>query len=195
MTMSTKDAAKQVALSAVQGTQFGGTPGALLRTGVGKVLGQYASWPMNHLEFSRKLITRAWENPRWGVPAFGMWLAMNYGAAQAAKSVGIDVSKWLFNSPAGWSGSPSLEFVQNLMKMNEESDAGRKARHDVITFPMEFIPTGVEAKNLLKAYKDYEDTGHFDPVTVMGFNKLKDPQEVRDLDDQIYYEFGFKPPQ
>jgi hypothetical protein len=191
LTVSSDEAAKSIALSAVEGTQFGGTPGAILRTGMGRILGQYASWPMNHLEFTRKLVTRAVDNPRWGVPAFGMWVGMNYGALKAAESVGIDASKWLFQSPAGYTGSPSLEFVMNVAKMSEESDAGRKARHDVIMFPMEFVPTGVAMKNLYEAY----DSGDWDPVTIGGFKKLKDPQNVRDLDDQIYYEFGFKPPQ
>jgi hypothetical protein len=190
-TVSASDAAKAFALSAVEGTQFGGSAGTVLRTGMGRILGQYASWPMNHIEFTRKLAKRAfYDNPQWGLPAFGMWAAMNYGAFRAAESVGIDAKKWLFISPAGWTGSPSLEFIQNLLKAPEESDAGRKARHDILMFPTEMLPTSVELKNLYKAW----DTGQWNMPSILGFRNLKEPAQERDLEDQLYYEFDFRRP-
>jgi hypothetical protein len=192
-TVSADKAAETFALSAVEATQFGGAPGLALRTGIGRILGQYASWPMNHLEFTRKLLTRAmpWNDPRHGIPALAMWTGLNYAAFEAAESVGIDAKKWLFVSPAGWTGSPTLEMVENLLKAPEESDAGRKARHDILTFPLQMVPTGVELKNLYKAY----DTGDWNMPAILGFRNLKEPQQQRDLGEQLYYEFGSKPPQ
>ena len=184
-------AAEAFALAANEATQFGGSPGTALRTGIGRMLGQYASWPMNHFSFTRKLVSRAVDNPTVGVPAFAMWAAINYGAFKGAESLGIDASKWLFASPAGWTGSPALELAQNLLKAPEESDAGRKARHDVLEFPLQLIPTGVELRNLYDAF----DTGDVSPAKILGFKQLKEPEKERDLEDWLYFESGFKPPQ
>lgn len=186
-----EEAAKQFALSANLATQFGGPPGSALRTGLGKMLGQYANWPLNHLEFTAKLAVRALDTPSKGIPALGMWAAMNYGAYEGGKAVGIDVGKWVGFSPAGYEGSPSMELVQHLLEAPAEDDKGRQARKAILEFPLtEFTPGAVQFENLYKAYRAGELN---DPATILGFKKWKDPAEELDLYEQLRKEAGFSP--
>jgi len=182
-------AAKEFALSANFATQFGGTPGSALRTGLGRMFGQYATWPLNHLEFTRKLGMRALDTPSKGLPALGMWAAMNVGAYESMKSMGIDVSKWVGISPMGYEGSPAMELAQHLMEAPSESDKGRAARKAILEFPLEFVPGAVEFENLYKAYQK----GEVDLATTLGFKTYKEPADQLDLDEQLRKEFGFKP--
>jgi len=188
--LSAEDAAKEIALSAVEATQYGGVPGYLLRTGLGRVMGQYGSWPMNHMEFGRKLLMRAVDNPKKGIPALGGWLAMNYALFETAKSVGIDATKWLFFSPAGFAGSPTLELAQHLLVAPEESDKGREARKAILEFPVtQFVPTGVAIENIRKAIEQ----GDTSPATWLGFKRYKEPTQELTDEEWIRKEFGFKP--
>ncbi len=172
------DAAKQFGLAMNDATQFAlrsGTQGAALRTGMGRVFGQYGTWPMNYIELTRKLVSRSFDNPVKGVPALGTWMAMNYGAFQAANSMGIDASKWLFFSPAGYAGSPNLELLQNIMAAPEESAAGIEARRKLHETPLEFAPMGVEIQGILKSIED----GDMNIPRILGFKPLADKPAPR----------------
>ncbi|PWT78875.1 MAG: hypothetical protein C5B60_00485 [Chloroflexi bacterium] len=188
--LSAEDVAKEIALSAVEATQYGGVPGTILRTGLGRIMGQYGSWPMNHLEFGRKLVMRAIDNPKKGIPALGGWLATNYAAFEVGKNLGIDVTKWLFFSPAGFAGSPGIELAQHLLEAPEETDKGREARKAILEFPLtQFVPTGVAIQTIGKAIK----AGDTSPATWLGFKRYKEPtQELTDW-EWIRKELGFKP--
>jgi hypothetical protein len=170
-------------------TQFAlrsGTQGAGLRTGMGRIFGQYGTWPMNYIELTRKLASRAFDTPTKGVPTLGMWMAMNYGAFAAAQEMGIDAGKWLFFSPTGYAGSPNLELLQNVMKAPEESPAGLEARRKLHETPLEVVPAGVELQSILRAIED-------DDVSLprlLGFKPLPDEQD-NDLEDTLEIETGF----
>jgi len=188
-TIPLEEAARQFGLSATEQVQFGGTPGQILRTGMGRMLGQYATWPMNHIEFTRKLVRGALDNKKKGVPALALWAALNYGAFEGMKSLGIDVSKWLFVSPAGWTGSPSLELVQNALKAPEESPAGLKARHDILTFPLSMFPGGVEMADVYRAW----NKGDLSVAALAGFRPYKEATTDEDLESEFIREIGLNP--
>jgi len=182
--------ATEFGLAVNEATQYGGAPGSMLRTGMGRVFGQYGSWPMNTVEFLRKLVTRAVDTPSKGVPALGMWLASNYAAFEAAKSVGIDATKWLFFSPAGFAGSPMLELAQHIYEAPEETDKGRTARKAILEFPLtEFVPAGVAIQNVL----DGIDKGTLSIPRALGFREWKDPSEELDFSEYVRKELGFRP--
>jgi hypothetical protein len=184
-----REAAKAIALQAVEATQFGGAPGMALSTGLGRILGQYASWPMNHIEFSRKLASWTVTNPSRGIPAMGIWIGLNYGAFKAAQTMGVDVTKWLWQSPAGWTGSPAEKLVQDIFKAPEETDVGRQARRDILEMPLDFVPTGVELRDMYRAY----EAGDLSIPSLLGFKPLKDkPESDPDLDEWLLREGGFK---
>lgn len=183
------EAAKQFGLAMNDATQFAlrsGTQGAGLRTGMGRVFGQYGTWPMNYIELLRKLVSRTVDTPTKGVPALGMWMAMNYGAFQAASSLGIDASKWLFFSPAGYAGSPNLELLQHIMEAPEESATGLEARRKLHDVPFEFMPMGVEIQSILKSIED-ED---YNVPRMLGFRPLKE-QDAVDFEQWVATETGF----
>jgi hypothetical protein len=191
-TVPIEEAAKQFGLAMNDGTQFAlrsGTQGAVLRTGMGRIFGQYGTWPSNYIEFVRKMSSRAMDNPKKGVPAMGMWMAMNYGAFQAAHAMGIDAAKWLWFSPAGYAGSPNLELVQNIMAAPEESQAGLEARRKLHETPFEYLPTGVEMRAILRSIED----GEVNIPRILGFKPLDKQQDI-DFDTWLAVETGFERP-
>ena len=143
---------------------------------------------MNHVEFLRKLIARTIDTPTKGAPALGMWLAINYGAFEGAKALGIDATKWLFMSPAGYSLSPASSLVINALEAPEESAKGREARKNLLEFPLEMVPFGVELQNLYKGM----DSGDLSMAKVLGFKEWQDPKQQDDLEDQFLFEMGLK---
>lgn len=187
-----EEAAKQFGLALNDATQFAlrsGTQPALLRTGFGRVLGQYGTWPANYLEFLRKGGARLLENPRKALPAIGWWAVMNYGAFEGLKSMGIDASKWLFFSPAGYAGSPNEELLRTLMAAPEESATGLEARRKLHEIPWEFVPTGVEIQSIIRAING----GEVNVPRLLGFKPLTQQQD-QDLEDWLEIESGFKRP-
>ena len=187
-----EDAARQFGLALNDATQFAlrtGTAPAVLRTGFGRVLGQYGTWPANYLEFLRKGGARMLENPRRALPAIGMWAAIQYGAFEAAKGMGIDLAKWVFFSPGGYAGSPNLELLQTLMAAPEESTAGLEARRKLHEIPWEFVPAGVEVQSIMRAING----GEVNVPRLLGFKPLTQQQD-QDFDEWLEIEAGFKRP-
>lgn len=187
--LTTEEAAQKFGQAMVDALQFpmrSGTQAAVLRTGLGRVFGQYGTWPTNELEFWRKLASRAFDNPKKGMPALGAWMAINYGAFKGAEALGIDAAKWLFFSPVGYTGSPNLEMVQNIMAAPEESPRGMEARRALHDTYLNFVPAGVQIQNLMRAIED----GDTSIPRLLGFKPLKD-QPARELDDWLALELGF----
>ncbi len=128
-------AAEQFGFAFNDATQFAmsrGTQGAAFRTGAGKLLGQYGTWPANYAQFVRKLAARSLENPKNGVPALATFTALNFAALKSAQAFSIDASNWLFFSPIGYSGSPTLSLLQAAAAAPEETQAGHDARAELI---------------------------------------------------------------
>jgi hypothetical protein len=193
--------AKKIALETVDSTLWAyrrGTQPMALRTGLGRIFGQYGMWPLNYMEFLRKAIGKRAEYPSKTMRMMGLWVASNYAASSTLGALGGDVSKWFYLSPAGYGGSPHLKLAQDIMKTPEESEEGRQARKDVLTYPMNFIPGQIELKAILKATEDgasmfnSDGSPSSDFIRVLGM-KPKD-EHLQDLspEEWMQYETGFK---
>lgn len=163
-----------------------GTQPALLKTGAGRLFGQYATWPANFIQYSRKMSNMVVENPKVGIPAAARWLGTNYAAYKAAEALGVTASNWLFFSPAAWSGSPNLELLGNILAAPSEDERGLQARHDILRFGKNLVPAGVQLDNLYDAFEE----GDLSLPRLLGFK----PKKGRDLelDEWLAKESGIK---
>jgi hypothetical protein len=201
-TKNAKGLAKRIALETVDLTQWPyrrGTQPTVLRTGLGRLFGQFGTWPMNYMDFLRRVTSKSMEGGFRG-PALrtaGVWFATNYAASAAMESLGADVGKWYFASPAGGSLSMHFDLAKDLYSAPEETDEGRAARKRILTYPLNFIPARVEMESILNVMEDEPEIGTvkgaLDPkiLRVLGFKPRK---EQKDLSPSEWaeYELGFK---
>jgi hypothetical protein len=197
-TTAPQEAAKQIALEMTDITLWPyrrGMQPTLLRTGAGRIFGQFGMWPMNYLDFLRRGSTKFAEYPQQATKTLALWAATNYASVSAMNGIGADASKWFFVSPAGYGLSPHAQFVLDLGKAWEETPDGRAARKRVLEYPMDFFPAGIEARNiesvLQSGEEPFTDDGHPTPalLKVLGFKPMKETPD-RDMEEQIKFELG-----
>jgi hypothetical protein len=171
---------------------------AMLRTGLGRLFGQYGMWPLNYMDFVRRAGVKLAEgNPvmkKKLAGAVATWMAANFAASNMMEGLGADVSNWFWLSPAAYGGSPSMKFTQALMQMNDETDQGRASRKVVLEYPLAFVPGWAEIKNMIRATSEESGgEGLLSPATirVLGMKPLEKGKD-REIDDQIKYELGYK---
>jgi hypothetical protein len=198
---SSEDVAKEFALQLVNITQWNYGRGAqpyLLRTTMGRFFGQFGVWPANYIEYSRRLGKMIVDDPKRGLKAGAYFVASQYGIIQAFEHVfGADTWKWFLFSPAGYMGSPHAEFIKNLAAMSHETPEGRKARKDVLEYPLDFVPFNLETRAVLKALDEddwWQGGLKMGPslARVMGFKPAKEIERDFDLQEWIEEESGFK---
>lgn len=184
-------AAEQFGFAFNDATQFPmsrGTQGAAFRTGAGKLLGQYGTWPANYAQFVRKLAARSLENPKNGVPALATFIALNFAALKSAQAFSIDASNWFFFSPIGYSGSPTLSLLQAAAAAPEETQAGHDARAELIkSVSQSVIPLGTQFRSMMKAFGD---DGSVSVPRLLGFKTLK--EQDQDWNEWLKTESGLK---
>ena len=200
-----REIARRIALETVDSILWAyrrGTQPAFLRTGLGRIFGQYGMWPLNYAEFLRKVGSKIADHPKLAMRATGLWLGTNYAASSALSGLGGDVGKWFFFSPAGYSGSPHMQMALDLMKAPEESEDGRAARKRVLEYPLNFVPASIETEAVLKAMED--SNWSLDPnkvpssdwIRVLGMRPknehVEDALGDMSMEDRLAYEAGFK---
>ena len=167
-----------------------------LRTGLGRIFGQFGMWPMNYLDFLRRTSTKFAEYPVQASKMTALWTASNYAAVSAMNLGGADVGKWFWFSPAGIDMSPHAKFVEDIAQMWKETPDGRAARKRVIEYPLDFFPSSIELRNIERALKDgavpFDANGKPTPdlLRVLGFTPLKESPD-KDLEQWLQFESGF----
>lgn len=204
-TIPAEEVAKKSGLELVDTTLWPYRRGAqptILRTGLGRIFGQYGMWPMNYVDFLRRGITKFHQFPAQSLRTAATWVGSNYAAVAAMNAAGADVGKWFFVSPAGYGGGPSLELIQALAKTPEDTDEGRKARKTVAEYPLNFVPAFNEMKSVMKVMEDggpmFNDDGSPSPnfLRVLGFKPLDElhQEHIENLspEDWAEYQLGYK---
>lgn len=199
------EVARRIALETVDNTQWPyrrGTQPTLLRTGLGRIFGQYGMWPLNYMDFLGRLGKKYATNPRQAAKTTATWLATNFAAVSAMSAMGADAEKWFFVSPAGFGGSPHAQLVQDLFKSPEETQEGRDARKRVLEYPMQFVPAGNEMQQIMRAVKDMDMGNEHDALLrILGFKPEAPPSGTvkpvkeetsspSDLEKWLQYEAG-----
>ena len=196
---SVEEMAKRIALEAVDHTLWAyrrGTQPMFLRTGVGRLFGQYGLWPMSYIDFCARLTFKLAEHPQKASLAMGMWAAANQAATMSFGAVGGDVSKWFFISPASYGGSPHLQMAQAVGQTLENSEKGREARKTILEYPMNFIPAYIELKAvsewISKGGNFFDEDWNLTPesVKILGMHP-KSPELDLTPQEEIEYQAGF----
>jgi hypothetical protein len=208
-TLEPKELANRIALDMTDRTLWayrrGEQPG-MLRTGAGRIFGQYGMWPLNYGEFLRTLGARSLEGghvSRAAITASATFLGVSLAAYDTLdKGMGVDAGKWMFLSPAGYAGGPNMEFLQALMKSPEESKDGLEARKTVAQYPLNFVPGANQMRSTLETINNPD---YWDPFTntptdkgwlkLSGFRPVDDKEVQREdswtVDQRIRHEAGF----
>lgn len=163
------DFASRAASKLVDATQWnyrrGATPG-LYKYQLGRLFGQYGTWPLNYLEYARRF---AQASDKQAMVQGLTRLAIAHSTILfAGQGAGIDTSHWVFFSPAGYEGSPLLKAVLSAPAALSSGPRGEEARSNLLDVanPMELIPGAEEFKEMYSAV-NMEDRSKL--VRLMGF--------------------------
>jgi hypothetical protein len=192
-----EDVARQIGLETTDLTLWPyrrGTQATALRYGAGRILGQYGVWPSNYLDFLKRIGRKWGEFPDKAGQTTAMWAAVSYSASHTAEALGVDTSRWFWQSPAGFAGSPHAQFVANLMKSPENTQEGRDARKAVLEYPLDFVPALGEMRAIMKAMDEGGD--EWPPskeslVRILGFKPLKEIEDDKTMQETIAYQLGY----
>lgn len=177
-----QDFAHRAAAKLVEASQWnmrrGANPG-LYNYSLGRLFGQFGTWPLNYIEYARRFA--AAEDKRASAKALTT-LAIAHGAILAAgQSVGIDSGRWVFTAPGSdWQGGPLFQAALDLPRIADiETPEGAQARADLRRqiFPG-LLPGGSQAERIYQALvTDDPDTW----VKVLGFHALNNGDYNRGL--------------
>jgi hypothetical protein len=173
-----------------------GSQPTLLRTGAGRIFGQFGMWPLSYRDFLMRGAKKFSTSPKNALKTTALWSLANYGMVWGLNQIGADAGKWFGFSPAAVDMSPHLQFVVDLAKSPSNSQEGREARKRVLEYPIDFFPSGIELKNIESAMDSNEDM--FNPdgtptasmLKVLGFKPLKDTPD-RELEEELEYQMGY----
>jgi hypothetical protein len=197
-TGSPEEAARQIALEMTDLTLWPyrrGMQPTALRTGAGRVLGQFGMWPMNYMDFLKRMGAKTFEYPAQATRMGATWAMTNYAAVQSMQAMGIDSSKWFWVSPSGFGLSPHAQFIMDLGKGLENTPDGRAARKRVLEYPLDFFPGSIEARHIEKVIADgdepFDENGHPTAafIQILGFKPYKEGPD-RDFNDEIKFQLG-----
>jgi hypothetical protein len=194
-----EDVARKIALEAVDLTQWPyrrGTQPALLRYGMGRIFGQYAVWPANYADFLYRIGKKWSERPAMAARTSATWVAVQYALTHSMEAAGADTSRWAWQSPAGFAGSPHWDFVHAVMQAPENTDEGRAARRTIIEYPLNFIPGLNEMRSVARSIED----GGFDQwppdqsntLRALGFRPLDTTKADQDWQDFMKTQAGYE---
>jgi broad specificity phosphatase PhoE len=152
--------------------QKGANPG-LYKWQLGRLFGQYGTWPLNYIEYARRYM--AGSDKTAAVQALAR-LTLAHGSILAAgASAGIDTSSWVFAQPMAYGGGPFLQATIGLPKAvgdwhTEEGSEARQQLLDLVN-PLDLLPGGDEAHQLWQAVASKDPNLY---IKMLGFKPLKD---------------------
>jgi hypothetical protein len=151
----------------------GASPG-IYKYALGRLFGQYGTWPLNYIEYARRLATKGDAGDKTVALTR---LALAHGAVlKAGEMFGIDTGQWVFTQPMAYGGSPLFQAVANVPNTTDfESYRGMEARRDVarIFWPMA-VPGGLAAERIYKAITTNSPTSLQE---IMGFQPMASGEE------------------
>lgn len=173
--------ARRVAKDLVDISQWnyrrGASPG-IYEYGLGRLFGQFGQWPLNYIEYARKLATHSDKGEQLAAITR---LALAHGAVlSAGNAAGVDTAQWVFTQPMAYGGGPVFSAVRNIPgSFDFETQRGAEARAELVRpiwpAPL-WLPGGAIAGQLLDAINsDSPDVYKI----MMGFKPMKAGEELK----------------
>lgn len=174
------DFSKRAAKDLVEATQWSYRPGA--RPGVynyqlGRLLGQYGTWPLNYIEYMRKYASNV--NKSEALPAFIRFAAAHGAVLSAGRAVGVDTGQWTFTQPMAYGGGPIFTTIANIpQSFDFQTTYGEEARRQIkrLVWPG-IIPGGAEAESIWKSVNEDSQADAF--WRIVGLTPLEEKNEQR----------------
>lgn len=173
------DIAKRITKHMVDFSQWdyrrGASPG-IYKYALGRLFGQYGTWPLNYIEFLRHVASRGDAADK--AKTLSQLALSHYAILYAGESAGVDTGTWVGLEPAAYSGGPLLQGVQALpSSLSTESIQGQESRRTLrrLVLPGP-IPGGLAAERVFKAVTS-DDPDLF--KILLGFQPLKPGDENR----------------
>jgi hypothetical protein len=154
----------------------GASPG-LYKYALGRLFGQYGTWPLNYVNYTKRLLTQGDAADR---VATGARLASMHAAVLSTlESFGVDGGQWVFTQPMAYGGGPSFQTFSNLLQsIDVETFRGEEARRDLLRQPTTMIPGGLAARQLYNAVMN-DDPDMW--KIVMGFTPMTAKEEEQGM--------------
>lgn len=156
----------------------GAHPG-IYKYAMGRLLGQYGTWPLNYVEYGRRLLASGDMYDRAKAATyFGL---AHGGILKAGEATGIDTASWVFTSPASFQGGPPLTAAQSVLTaLDTQSRKGDEARRNLARQAEITLPGGLAMEQVYNAIReDSPDTWKI----LLGFNPLDEADMKRGLHD------------
>lgn len=164
-----------------------GAQAGIYKYGIGRLFGQYGTFPLNYIEYARRMMVNGGWSQGLGAPGVQamMRLVLAHGAVlSAGAAAGIDTSQWVFTNPMAYGGGPLLKTVTDIpeamdMQGRKGADARRELYHEF--GPWSWIAGGDEFREMHDAITSHDPNSL---IKTMGFQPLKPSDE-----DSGYYKF------
>ncbi len=100
----------------------GNVPFAMQST-LGRLFGQYGTWPAYYIEFMANSLRRG--SPRAKAEFLGRWTAANAAVFYGVGNLfGADMARWTFLAPTSYTGGPVAQFAQQAMAAYNQQVTG-----------------------------------------------------------------------
>lgn len=174
------DVAGRAAADLTKLAQFSTTKGAqagMYKYEVGRIFGQYGTWPMHYLEYLRRLTSGGTMDSAERAKALSRAVLYHTAILKAGEAIGADTGNWVFGGPAAFGGSPNFNALRSVLPaMNMNSQEGKDARRNLVDPLVMMMPGIAEAKGIYRAIEN-GDTGNDLYLRVLGFNPMTSQKE------------------
>lgn len=159
----------------------GANPG-MYKWALGRLMGQYGTWPLNYVEFLRRLSTQSDKRAR-NIAITRMAL-MHTSVLTTGATLGLDTASWVFNNPMAFGGSPILQATLAAPQaLDSQGRKGQDARNTLESFLAMSVPGGLAASNFYRAVNE-DDTDEL-WKTILGFQPLTKEKQDRGLQSLV----------
>jgi hypothetical protein len=188
--------AMEMAREYVHLTQFPfmrGTQPGLMRTGVGRLGGQFGVWTAAQTEFLRHAAKRAFqfEYKRNVLEMVALWLAGNWAVAETFKQgLGADVGKWMWASGMGYLQlGPAGQIMATIGRVAKADSEGQAARRALFEFPLTVVP----GQAALRGWIDMISKNDYSLPRLLGLRPYEELETDQNLQEWLEEEFGYGP--
>jgi hypothetical protein len=146
---------------------------------LGRLLGQYGTWPMNYIEYLRRIGRSGDASDKAGTLA--RWAAIHYTVLKAGEALGVDTGTWVFTNPAAYAGSPVFNAATSLPQAigDTQTGFGTEARRNVEKLPQIAIPGGLAASRWYDIVTSGDSSNPY--LELLGFNAMDDSDMKKGL--------------
>lgn len=173
------DFSKRMARDLVESTQWNYRRGAmpmLYKYQMGRLFGQYGTWPLNYIEFARRFVTSG--DKTMAAKALTRLALAHYAVLSVGQSIGVNTAHWTFTQPMAYGGGPIFQGVASIPDtMDFETQRGADARRNVVDlFWPGMVPGAEEFTGIYKALNTHEQNYYW---RILGFSPLEEHDKLR----------------